>query len=324
MLAQRTTESLEQCSNGPDNRIPLKYVESPRSCRVLVVDDDDVARTCLSSLLKRAHYDVEVAASGVEALRVMSDTHCDIVLTDWQMPHMDGISLCRHVRLEYQDDSVYVLLLTVRATEEDRLAGFAAGADDYIVKGGPINDVLERLNTARCIAQARLSSWRWNREHGCSSTIDPLTSARSLRFFNEQFPRAIARAHRNRHALSVLSCRIDEFDEANNRFGLEAGDEALRAFVADSRHCIRNNIDWLARVGVDRFMIVLPETRFKGAARVARQLRQMFAAVPVSTPIGPIGFTVGIAVTACEPKHSLGSLPQMLDLLPPTDSGGLH
>lgn len=321
MLAQRTAESLEQCSNGFDNRMPVQYVESTRSCRVLVVDDDAVARICLSSLLKRAHYDVEVAASGEEALRVMSDTHCDIVLTDWQMPNMDGIALCRHVRLEYQDDSVYVLLLTVRDTEEDRSAGFAAGADDYIVKGGPINDVLERLNAARYIAQARLSSWTSNRELRRSSTIDLLTNARSLRFFNQQFPRAIARAHRNRHALSVLSCRIDEFDDANDRFGLEAGDEALRAFVADSRNCIRNNIDWLARVGADRFMIVLPETRFKGAARVARQLRQMFAAIPVSTPLGPVGFTVSIAVTTCEPKHSLGSFPQMLDLLPPTDGG---
>jgi diguanylate cyclase (GGDEF)-like protein len=284
-----------------------------------------VARTCLSSLLERAHYRVEVAASGEEALRVMSDTHCDIVLTDWQMPNMDGISLCRHVRLEYQDDSVYVLLLTVRATEEDRLAGFAAGADDYIVKGGPINDVLERLNAARCVAQARRSSWRCNREQRRWPTIDPLTNAHSLRFFNEQFPREIARAHRNRHALSVLSCRIDEFDEANHRFGLEAGDDALRAFVADARNCIRTHIDWLARVGVDRFMIVLPQTRFKGAARVARQLRQMFVAFPVlSTPLGPIGFTVSIDVTACEPKHSLGSLPQMFDLLPPPGSGGLH
>src|SRR5882724_8695633 len=128
MLAQTATESVAQWNDKSDNRIPIQYVESPRSCRVLVVDDDDVARTCLSSLLERAHYRVEVAASGEEALRVMSDTHCDIVLTDWQMPNMDGISLCRHVRLEYQDDSVYVLLLTVRATEEDRLAGFAAGA----------------------------------------------------------------------------------------------------------------------------------------------------------------------------------------------------
>jgi two-component system, cell cycle response regulator len=324
MLAQRTAESLERWNNRSDNRIPVQYVESPQSCRVLVVDDDDVARTCLSALLKRAHYDVIVAASGEEALRLMSATHCDIVLTDWQMPNMDGISLCRHVRLEYQDDRIYVLLLTVRDTREDRLAGLAAGADDYIIKGGPINDILERLNAGRCITQARLSLRNGNRQPRRPSTSDPLTNARNLRFFTQQLPRAIAAARRGRRALAVLSCRIDGFEQANDRFGDGVGDEALRAFVADSRSCMRKNSDWLARVGTDRFMIVLPETRFKGAARVAGKLRQIFAAVPVSTPLGPIGFTVSIAVTSCEPKHSMASLPQMWDLLLSTDGGVLH
>jgi two-component system cell cycle response regulator len=324
MLAQRTTASLEQWDHGSDNRIPIHYAESPRPCRVLVVDDDDVVRTSLSAMLKRAHYDVEVAASGEEALRVMGITHCDIVLTDWQMPNMDGISLCRHVRLEFQEDRVYVLLLTVRDTQEDRLAGIAAGADDYIIKGGPINDILERLNAGRCITQAKVSSRNCNRIHRRLSITDPLTPARNLRFFNQQLAGAIACAQRNRHALSVLSCRIDAFERANDRFGCDVGDEALRAFVADSRNCVRKNIDWLARVGTDRFMIVLPETRLKGAARVARQLRGIFAAVPVSTPFGPIGFTVSIAVTACEPKHSMNSLPQMWDLVLSTDDGVLH
>jgi len=324
MLAQGTAVSPEQWNNSSDNRIPVQYVESPRPCRVLVVDDDDVVRTCLSALLKRANYDVEVASSGEEALRVMGATHCDIVLTDWQMPNMDGISLCRRVRREYQEDSVYVLLLTVRDTQEDRLAGIAAGADDYIIKGSPINDILKRLNARRCITQAKLPLRNRDLAHRRLSITDPLTNVRNLRFFNQQLPRAIARAQRHRHALSVLSCRIDEFERANDRYGYDVGDEALRAFVADSRNCIRKNIDWLARVGTDRFMIVLPETRFKGAARVARQLRQIFAAVPVSTAVGPIEFTVSVAVTACEPKHSMNSLPQIWDLLLSTDGGVLH
>jgi PleD family two-component response regulator len=283
MLAQRTTASPERWNNSLDNRRPIQFAASPRPCRVLVVDDDDVVRTCLSALLKRARYDVEVAASGEEALRVMGASRCDIVLTDWQMPNMDGISLCRHVRLEYQEDNVYVLLLTVRDTQEDRLAGIAAGADDYIIKGGPINDLLERLNTARCITQTKLRLRNGNREHRRFSITDPLTKARNLRFFNQQLPRAIARAQRNRHALSVLSCRIDEFEPANHRFGDDVG-----------------------------------------AARVARQLRQIFAAIPVSTPLGPIGFTVSIAVTSCEPKHSINSLPRMWDLLLSPDGGALH
>jgi len=61
MLARTATESLEQWNDNSCTRIAIQYVESPRSCRVLLVDDDDVVRTCLSALLKRAHYDVAVA-----------------------------------------------------------------------------------------------------------------------------------------------------------------------------------------------------------------------------------------------------------------------
>ncbi|HWS62644.1 MAG TPA: hypothetical protein VN325_07805 [Steroidobacteraceae bacterium] len=70
MLSQRTGESPEQWNNSSDNGMPIQYIEARRPCRVLVVDDDDVVRTCLSALLKRARYDVEVAGSGEEALRL--------------------------------------------------------------------------------------------------------------------------------------------------------------------------------------------------------------------------------------------------------------
>ncbi|HWJ36748.1 MAG TPA: diguanylate cyclase [Steroidobacteraceae bacterium] len=324
MLVQRATTSQERWNSDSDHRIPTQHAESRRPCRVLVVDDDDVTRDCMSALLKRERYEVELAASGEEALRVMSTTHCDIVLTDWQMPNMDGLELCRHVRLEYQEDSVYVLLFTVRESLEDRLAGMAAGADEYVIKGGPIREILARLNARRSIPNEARSLPHGNREHRRILLTDPLTSAHNLRYFNNQLPREIERARRSRHALAVLHCRIDEFEQTNDRFGHEVGDEALRAFVADSRNCIRKNCDWLARVGANQFMIVLPETRFTRADRVARKLRQIFAAVPVSTPLGPIGFTVSIAVTACEPKHGIDTLPQMEDLLRSTNGNSLH
>jgi len=169
----------------------------------------------------------------------MSATPCDIVLTDWQMPNMDGISLCKHVRLEHQDDSVYVLLLTVRDTEEDRLAGIAAEPMITSSKEAQPMNFWSASAQDDASPQARLSSRNWDREHGHLSITDPLTNARNLRFFTQQLPRAIARARRDRHALAVLSCRIDGFEEANDRFGYDVGDEALRAFVADSRSCIR-------------------------------------------------------------------------------------
>jgi DNA-binding response OmpR family regulator len=123
----------------------------PRSCRVLVVDDDELALASLTRVLRAHEFDVESAASGEDALRIMAATPCRILLTDWQMPDMDGLSLCQSVRDNRPGRYVYVLLHTVRDGEEARLAGLAAGADDYVLKGAPVAELLARLEVGRRI-----------------------------------------------------------------------------------------------------------------------------------------------------------------------------
>jgi DNA-binding response OmpR family regulator len=122
-------------------------------CRALVVDDDDIVRTQLMGMLKRSGYDVRGAASGEEALRSLDVGDCQVLVTDWQMPRMNGLDLCRHVRLGRPNQYVYVLMLTVRDQEQDVLVGLAAGADDYVVKGAPNEEILARLELGRRITQ---------------------------------------------------------------------------------------------------------------------------------------------------------------------------
>jgi DNA-binding response OmpR family regulator len=123
----------------------------PRPCRVLVVDDDELVRASLTRVLRAREFDVEAAASGEDALRIMAATPCRILLTDWQMPDMDGLSLCQSVRDNRPDRYVYVLMHTVRDGEAARLAGLAAGADDYVVKGASVAELLARLEVGRRI-----------------------------------------------------------------------------------------------------------------------------------------------------------------------------
>jgi two-component system cell cycle response regulator len=271
------------------------------ACRVLVVDDDALTRKSLLGLLQRQLYDVVLASSGEEALRVMHTAPCDIVLTDWQMPNMDGLALCRSLRRSYAQDDVYVLLLTVRQGEQDRRAALAAGADDYVVKGSPIREVLEHLNAGRIARSRRVS------EPAAAvlqpSLTDPLTGTHNLRFFIEQLPREIERAHYSRHALAVLSCGIDAFAQAVSRHGQDVADEALRAFVSATNPYLRRGEGWLARVAENQFVIALRETRLRGAQREARIVRKVFSRVPVRTRLGPMRFTVSIVVAACAAKR---------------------
>ncbi len=304
-----------------EDTILTRLLEARRQCCVLVVDDDDLVRSRLASQLKACHYDVEVAASGKEALRVLAETHCHIVLTDWQMPDMDGLTLCRRVRLAQKKGYVYVLMLTVRNTKEDILAGLAAGADDYVVKGAPMDEILARLEVGRRITHVEHSLRATNREHRRLSLTDSLTGAYNLRHFVKYLSRELKRSQRYGHPLAVLSCDIDEFKQVNDRFGHEAGDELLREFVVRSESCIRKDSDWLARVGGDEFMIVLPETTAGGAKQVAQKLFQVFAMEPVLTRAGPISFTVSIGVTGVEAKHEPDSSLRLEDLIRAADRG---
>jgi diguanylate cyclase (GGDEF)-like protein len=153
------------------------------------------------------------------------------------------------------------------------------------------------------------------------SVTDPLTGTNNLRFLMKYLPRELVRSRRYGHPLAVLSCDIDGFRQINVRFGHKAGNELLRGFVARTESCLRISSDWLARVGGDEFMIVLPETRVDGANRVAHKLRQAYLGSPVMTHAGPISFTVSVGVTAVEVAHGNENVSKIEHLLRAADRG---
>src|ERR1700739_4678345 len=120
-----------------------------QTCQVLVVDDDELVRTQLGSLLGLAGYAVHEATSGRDALRLLDTTSCEIVVTDWQMPDMNGLELCRALRMRDADRYTYVLMLSVCNAKGDALLALKAGADDYLIKGAYPEELLARVDVGR-------------------------------------------------------------------------------------------------------------------------------------------------------------------------------
>jgi two-component system cell cycle response regulator len=269
-------------------------------CRVLVVDDDEIVRAQLKRMLEAARYEVQVAACGEEALQILDSSQCQIVLTDWQMPGMDGLDLCRKVRLQHVEGYVYVMLLTVREGKQDMLLSMAAGADDYIVKGSSSEEILARLEVARRITHLEYSLRLSNRVNRRLSVTDPLTTAHNRRYLMKYLPRELARAQRYNRPLSLLSCDIDGFKQVNDRLGHAAGDQVLQEFVRRAAGCIREKSDWLARSGGDEFIVVMPETDTKGATCVARKLRKVLLDPSLTVHGQALNVTVSIGVTSLE------------------------
>ena len=109
--------------------------------RILVADDDRLNREILSRQLAALDYEVVSCADGREAWEIIVSGDISLVLTDWVMPEMDGIELCRKIRDTDLGRYIYTIILTSREEKRDLIQGMEAGADDFLVK--PVNrDVL--------------------------------------------------------------------------------------------------------------------------------------------------------------------------------------
>lgn len=144
---------LLQKSNGTMNSEQMKLNPKAAAMKVLVVDDELVSRHVASQTLESAGYIVQRAVNGREALEILQTNAIELVVCDWNMPEMDGLELCRHLRSGTIDRYIYLILLTGNNRPEDILMGLRAGADEFLVKPfNPVELVL-RANIGRRIIE---------------------------------------------------------------------------------------------------------------------------------------------------------------------------
>jgi DNA-binding response OmpR family regulator len=111
---------------------------------ILVVDDDETVALSIERILRR-EYQVQVAHSGADALKIARRIVPSLVVLDIIMPGMDGLEVCRELRRDPLLQSVPILFLTARGRVEDRIEGFEAGADDYLTKPFDLRELLLRV-----------------------------------------------------------------------------------------------------------------------------------------------------------------------------------
>jgi two-component system, cell cycle response regulator len=266
---------------------------------ILLAEDDPVTRMLMTRFLKKAGYEVDAVGNGSDALDRMTKRYYPMLVTDWEMPEMDGVSLCKAVRNLQLDGYVYALLLTARDAKEHIIAGLEAGADDYLIKPVHEPELIARLNAGRRILNLEHSLRVANQRNRILSITDALTGTYNRRYLMEQLPRELERCRRYAYPLSVLMCDIDYFKQINDARGHAAGDEVLQQFAARAQKSIRSNSDWVSRYGGEEFLIVLPETSHEGAVSVAEKIRTLIAATPFTTRAGdaPITASFGVAST---------------------------
>src|SRR4029077_9256598 len=118
---------------------------------VLVVDDDPVSGGQLSAVAQAAGYSVRVVYNGREAWDALQLARYRVVISDWYMPELDGVELCRRVRARRNEPYIYFILVTSRGGKQQYLTGMQAGADDFIAKPVDPDELQARLGVAERI-----------------------------------------------------------------------------------------------------------------------------------------------------------------------------
>jgi diguanylate cyclase (GGDEF)-like protein len=284
---------------------------------ILAVDDDPAASRALSVVLESMGHNVLAASSAEEAWSILQQGDIRLVIADLVMPEVDGLELCRRIRARDGSPYTYILLVTTRNRQEDRLEGLAAGADDFLAKPLSPAELTARLEIARRILsmQAALISRsvqaerlhaelrRQNERLAELVATDPLTGLANRRHLVETLESASSLAQRYAQPLSLIMLDVDWFKRYNDTFGHRAGDDILGRFADLLRHGVRAH-DLVARYGGEEFVILLPSTDAEAARFVAERLRGTIESAP--WPLDRLTASFGVASLNLGDRDYLG------------------
>ncbi len=286
--------------------------------RILIAEDDTVSRLLLARSVEKLGHTCEIAVDGEQAWAMFGASEYELVISDWMMPSLDGLDLCRRIRA-HTGGYTYFILLTALGGKENFVSGMEAGADDYLTKPLDRDALKARLMVAARIMTLHRQLEGKNRELADlnqrlfeEGRVDPLTRVGNRLRMMEELSALHDRVTRYGHRYCVALCDIDYFKKYNDGCGHQAGDEALRTVAQVLAQQMRKS-DSVYRYGGEEFLILLPE---QDEARGLIAMERMRSAVestalphPANEPTGVVTISAGLAHLH---QHEGGTLEEVL------------
>jgi two-component system, cell cycle response regulator len=289
-------------------------MDSETPLRVLVVDDDADSRQMMEAAVGILGHHCVGAKDGVEALAMQEARTVDVILSDWCMPEMNGVELCRRVRAQKAAEYTSFVFLTSFGDRAHLLEGLRAGADDYLTKPVDLEELEARLlSAARVITTQRgfaerISTLREeSRVAFAAARTDPLTQTSNRLRLREDLAALQSRVSRYGHRYCVSLADVDLFKSYNDTHGHVVGDEALRRIAATIHATLREG-DSLYRYGGEEFLAILPEQDLEQARHAMERVCSAVADLQLPHPTSPKGnLTISIGIAEMQdPRVSEG------------------
>lgn len=243
--------------------------------KVLVADDSPIYRKLVEYALSE-QYTVLFAKNGRQAVALFAEHQPALVVTDWVMPDLTGIELCRHIRGQGQGTYTHIVMLTSMTDKEKIVSGLAAGADDYLTKPFYAEELLARVGVGRRLVDLRRQIEAKNRALEELALTDSLTGLPNRRALDSWAVPQLDGAARHGFSFWVVMADLDCFKSVNDKFGHAAGDTVLKKFS----HILKANTrksNFCARVGGEEFLLVLTHAEKENVkiaiGRISEQLQ---------------------------------------------------
>ena len=279
--------------------------------KLLVVDDQainiQVMYRCFAG-----DYQVFMATDGEQALKICSSNPPDLILLDVVMPGLDGFEVCKRLKADVTTSHIPVIFVTSHTDPAQETHGLSVGAVDFIAK--PVNPDVVRARVKTHLTLKFQSDLLRKLVF-----LDGLTGVFNRRYFDQQLTTEWARATRNQSPLSLILLDVDFFKLFNDRYGHQAGDDALRTVSHTLKSCLRRPADLVARYGGEEFACILPETSYDDALQLAHELERKVRelALPhLSSSVSDVlTISVGLATRASNTEGDVRDLLGLADNL---------
>ena len=232
--------------------------------RILIVDDEPFNLDLLEQELTEYDYVVERAGDGVEALEKTRTFKPDVILLDFMMPRMNGLEVLKQLREDPHQKTIPVILLTAKASREDKVAGLDAGADDYVTKPFDAIELLARVRAMMRLKEMHDTLEAWNR--ALSETVkkqvaDLERMARLKRYLSPQIAETILGAENDlfkthRSEITILFLDLRGFTAFSDNAEPEEVMEFLRHYHSEMGRLIFKYEGTLERFMGDGIVVI--------------------------------------------------------------------
>ena len=272
--------------------------------RILIAEDDTVSRLILEAALAGLGHEVVAATDGEQAWQLFQAQKVEAIISDREMPGLNGIDLCRRIRGSDGGKYIYFIFLTSVSDKVGAAEAIRAGADDYLMKPLDRQELEARLLVASRItklygelAEQQVQLEGLNRQLFSQARIDGLTHVGNRLKMREDLNILAARVTEQGESFCAVMCDVDHFKPYNDKYGHLQGDEVLKKIASTLVQGCRPN-DEVYRFGGEEFLLVIPDQSIELACAVAERHRariEQLAIPNIASPRTIVTISAGVA-----------------------------